>query len=111
MQLGDALRAWGTSSFETILQQELARQKGSLPLQQALKFGSSVADRPITVLLYGATESAGALCVRVGIFFEGVTGGCNCADDPTPLDVIREQCKLQLDIDKLTAATSITLLD
>lgn len=111
VQLYDSLQAWGTPSFGTILQHELARQKDRLPLQQALQFSSSVADTAITVLLDGAEESVDGLCVRVGIFFYGVTGGCSCADDPTPSNEIQEHCKLQLDIDKLTALATVTLLD
>lgn len=111
VQLGDALRAWGAPSFEAILKQELSRQADRLPLQQALTFSSSVADTPITVMLHSVEESADGLRVCVGIFFHGVTGGCNCADDPTPLDEANEYCKLMLNIDKMTAVATITLLD
>ncbi len=111
LQLVDSLKSWGTPSFETVLKQELSRQADQLPLQQALMSSSSVADTPITVMLYGAVESVNGLCVCVGIFFHGVTGGCNCADDPTPLEEANEYCKFQLDIDKMTADTTITLQD
>lgn len=111
MQLVDSLGAWGTPSFEAVLKQELARQADRLPLQQALRYSSSVSATPLTVVLYGVSESAAGLSVSAGIFFHGVTGGCSCADDPTPLDETNEYCKLQLDIDKMTAHTGVTLLD
>jgi len=111
LQLVDVLEAWGTPSFEAILKQELSRQVDRLPLQQALAFSSSVAETPITIILRGMVESDTGLCVCVGIFFHGLTGGCNCADDPSPQDEANEYCQLQLDIDKMTAVTTITLLD
>ncbi len=109
--LEDSLGAWGTPSFEQVLKQELSRQAEELPLQQALVSSSSVTDSPITVVLKGLETSAVGLRVRVGIFFQGVIGGCSCADDPTPMQEVNEYCDLQLDIDKMTAVTVITLLD
>jgi hypothetical protein len=40
-----------------------------------------------------------------------VIAGCSCADDPTPTNELDEFCELQLDIDKLTAVATVTLLD
>jgi hypothetical protein len=111
MQLAEVLDAWGTPSFEPVLKAALISQAGQLPLQQALAHSSSVADGPISVVLRGVEEKDGRLCVDVGIFFHGVTGGCSCADDPTPLDENNEYCRLQLDIDRDTAVTAISLLD
>jgi hypothetical protein len=48
--------------------------------------------------------------VKAGIFYQGVLGGCSCADDPTPASEINEYCEVQLDIDKSTAATAVELV-
>ena len=110
IQLDNVLPAWGTPQFEVLLKQELARQAGLLPLQQGLSSSSSVADTPITAVILGVADLGDALCVKAGIFYEGVIGGCSCAGDPTTDSEYTEYCEVQLDIDKSTAAAAVTLL-
>lgn len=104
IHLPDSLDAWGSTRFEAVLKQELAGHAADLPLQAALSFGSAVLDAPIGVMLLGATEEADCIEARVGIFFAGIVAGCNCADDPTPVEPQHEYCELLLVIDKATAA-------
>jgi hypothetical protein len=110
LTLGKALAAWGTSEFESALKQELARQAQELPLQQGLAFSSSVADAPITVLIQSVADVGSAIRVRAGIFYEGLTSGCACANDPTAESEHAEYCEVQLDIDKASAAATVILL-
>jgi hypothetical protein len=109
MQLDKALRAWGTPDFEAILKQEIAQSTALLPLQQGLSTGNYVADTPVTITIIGIAEMEIIIRVRAGIFYQGVIGGCSCADDPTPISDINEYCEVQLDIDKATAATVAVL--
>ena len=111
IQLNKALRAWGTPDFATVLKQEIA-QLGvdHLPLQQGLSGGNYVTDDPIMVAINSVTEMKTVIRVTAGIFYQGVMGGCSCADDPTPTSESNEYCTVQLDIDKKTAATVVMLV-
>lgn len=110
LRLDNALSAWGTPDFETVLKQEVARGAGQLPLQQGLTTGNYVVDAPITVLINSVTDLGNVIRVRAGIFYQSVIGGCSCANDPTPVSENTEYCEVQLDIDKATAATVVTLV-
>lgn len=109
MRLGKALRAWGTPDFAAVLRQEIAQGAGHLPLQQGLSTGNYVADGPITVAINSVAELEKVIRIQAGIFYQGVIGGCSCADDPTPDSEINEYCEVQLDIDKATAEAAVTL--
>ena len=109
IHLAKSLRAWGTPDFQAILKQELAQHADLLPLQQGLSSSSSVADTPITVVVHSVAELEKVIRVRAGIFYQGLVGGCSCADDPTPPGENDEYCEVRLDMDKTTAATVVEL--
>lgn len=111
IRLVKALSAWGTPVFTDALRQEITQLGADyLPLQQGLSTGNYVADKPITVVIHSVAELENVIRTRVGIFYNGVIGGCSCADDPTPSSEINEYCEVQLDIDKANAITMITLM-
>ncbi len=110
-RLENSLHAWGTPDFKAILTQEIT-QLGSdqLPLQQGLSTGNYVSDTPITVSINRVTEMDKLIRVTAGIFYQGIIGGCSCTDDPTPISEINEYCEVQLDIEKTSAITTVTLV-
>jgi hypothetical protein len=110
LKLEKSLRAWGGPDFEAILKQEVADGAQHLPLQQGLASCNYVADAPVTLLIRRVAETEKVIRIRAGIFYQGIIGGCNCADDPTPASEITEYCVVQLDIDKTTAATAVVLV-
>ena len=110
IRLEHSLRAWETPEFETVLKQELARQADMLPLQQGLATGNYVADVPVTVIINSVSDAGQTIRVQAGIFYQGVIGGCSCADDPTPDSEINEYCEVRLDIDKASASARINLI-
>ena len=111
IRLDKALSVWGTPDFDNVLKQEVAQLgPNHLPLQQGLRSSSSVVDSPITVMIQSVADRGDVIRVKAGILYEGVIGGCSCADDPTPLSENAEYCEVQLDIDKKTAATVIELV-
>ncbi len=110
LSLPQSVRAWGTPGFAETLKQELARQADQLPLQQGLALSSSVAEAPVTVLIQSAAESGNVIRVKAGVFYEGKIGGCACANDPTPESNYTEYCELLLELDKASAATTVTLV-
>lgn len=111
IQLDKSLLAWGTSGFESALKHEIARLgAGQLHLQQGLSTGNYATDAPINVMINSVAEIENFICIKAGIFYKGLIGGCSCADDPTPISEINEYCEVQLDIDKeATAATKLPL--
>lgn len=112
IQLNQTLHAWGTPDFKAVLKQEIA-QLGvdQLPLQQGLTSANYVTAAPISVMIHNVAEMDNIIRVRAGIFYQGILGGCSCADDPTPTSESNEYCEVQLDIDKSTAVTTVVLVD
>ncbi|MDP2031367.1 MAG: hypothetical protein Q8K12_17165 [Thiobacillus sp.] len=94
-----------------MFKQEVEKLDGQhLPLQQGLAASSHVSNRPIQVMILGVAEESECIRVRAGIFYTGVIAGCNCADDPSPLDEQNEYCVVQIDIDRTTAESTVCLV-
>lgn len=111
LRLESSLRAWGTPDFDATLKQEVAQTGvAHLPLQQGLSVGSVVIDTPITLVIHRTEELSQTIRIKAGVFYQGVIAGCSCADDPTPVGETTEHCVVQLEIDKATAVTTVTLL-
>jgi hypothetical protein len=111
IRLTKALNAWGTPEFEDILKKEIEQiNANQLPLQQGLATSSYATDDKFNVMIIRVTEGNGFIRAKAGIFYSGIIAGCSCADDPTPVNEHSEYCEVQLDINKLTAETTIALL-
>lgn len=111
MQLPRSLRAWGTEAFPEVLREEIAAiEIAELPLQQGLTTSSHVVDRPPQVMILGLAEEPDALLITAGLFYAGVVAGCNCADDPTPMEENPEYCEVRFRIDRESGAASVALL-
>lgn len=112
IRLPRSLAAWHTDGFRAALCRELeALGPHRLPLQQGLARSSHVSDAPIRVMALDAFEDEHALTIRVGVVYAGVIAGCNCADDPTPVDEQAEYCVLQVVIDRTTGAARVSVAD
>lgn len=109
LHLPRALAAWNTPAFDETLEREVEAAAADLPLQQCLTASSYALDEGCSVMVIGATEEAGAIRARVGVFFRGIIAGCSCADDPTPVEAQQEYCEVQVVIDKATAQASVTV--
>lgn len=110
MRLERSLQAWDTASFADTLGCELEQQRDELPLQQGLAASSAVLDEPLTVLLLNREQTPQALHIKLGVFYRGVVSGCSCANDPTPDSEHTEYCELLLEIDRRSAAATVSLL-
>ena len=111
IQLTDALKAWGTPLFQTALKQAIeALDPRQLPLQQGLSISSKATDRPVQAMVIELADEGEHVRAKVGIFYTGVIAGCNCADDPSPIDEQNEYCVMAFLIDTRTAETSVTVL-
>lgn len=111
IRLAKSLNAWGTPDFEDILKAEIEQMGAEqLPLQQGLSTSSHALDDKLSVRIISVSGDAYFIRAKVGIFYTGIIAGCNCADDPTPVEEQNEYCEVQLDISKLTADTTVALL-
>lgn len=110
--LPTSLQAWNTDSFNTILKEEISTlDKNLLPLQQGLKHSSIANGETLTATILSTEDNNDCIIVKAGLFYTGIVAGCNCADDPTPVDEINEYCEVLFSINKQTAEASITLIE
>ncbi|SEH06735.1 hypothetical protein [Candidatus Venteria ishoeyi] len=109
--LKEAAMAWGTAGFAAVLKQEI-EQLGiaQLPLQQGLAHSSYVTDTPVQAMILKVSEAEGIILAQVGIFYSGVIAGCNCADDPSPVEENQEYCECLFEIQEKTGETSVRYL-
>jgi hypothetical protein len=111
IRLDESLSAWGGAGFEAVLKREVEMLGAdNLPLQQGLSISNYVAESPITVMIHRVAEMENVIRIKAGIFYQGIIGGCSCADDPTPTGENNEYCEVQIDIDKASAVTVIALI-
>ncbi len=112
LRLPLTLDAWGSKHFRQTCKSELEQlHVHQLPLQQALRLGSHVVEKPLGAMLLTASESATHVELKVGIFFTSLIAGCSCADDPTPLEEQNEYCEMAFTIDKNTATADARLTE
>ncbi len=110
MHFPESLQARPGDSFDDVLKTELeALDKSQLPLQQGLSQSSYVGSSPLFAMVLSASEHPEYILAKAGVFYTGIIAGCNCADDPTPVDEIHEYCEVRITIDKQTARTRIEL--
>lgn len=111
IRLSNALNAWRTPAFNDVLKQELECVDGKqLPLQQGLSHSSYADEDSFSVMILGISDEAASIRVKTGIFYSGLIPGCNCSDDPSPDNEISEYCEVELEINKKTAETRVSLL-
>ena len=110
--LTQSCKNWRTSKFEATFKHEVAQLGNThLPLQQGLRSSSYALDDKLQVSVISISEIEKSIRVKAGFFYNGVIAGCNCADDPTPVEEVTEYCEVQIDIDKASAIATIKLLD
>lgn len=106
------LAAWSGPQREAVLKQELEQlDPGLLPLRAAMAQGNQVAAEPVRVLVLTTGEGEDCLQARVGLLFASLIGGCQCADDPNPLEALPEYAELEIRIDRRTGAAQWRLQD
>jgi len=111
IRLPQSLNAWGTPDFKAILKAEIEQLGAAqLPLQQGLSTSSYALDDKLNAMIISVAEEAHFIRAKAGIFYTGIIAGCSCADDPTPVEEQLEHCVVQLDIDKMTAETTVALV-
>ena len=111
IKLNNTLTAWDTAGFNNIFKQEV---KGltveDLQLQQALQSGSFAIKDNLQIMINSSIEKNNYIIINSGIFYFSIIAGCNCSDDPTPVDLNTEYCELQFKINKSSAETLISII-
>lgn len=109
--LKHSLKSWQSPEFAAELKLEIEQLKADqLPLQEGLSHSSYVSGEPFKAMVISVTDEGATIRVKAGIFYTGIIAGCSCSDDTGPTDVQPEYCDVWLDIDKSTAATTLTLI-
>lgn len=112
IKLSQSISAWNTPVFEETLKQEIVQlDVKQLPLQQALIHSNYTNGDNRKIIVMNVAEDADLIRVKTGIFYTGIVAGCNCADDPSPVDEINEYCEMEFTINRTTAETTVHLLD
>lgn len=112
MKLIKSLQAWKTKAFLDIFKQEISTLDARLlPLQQGLTYSSYAITNNLSVSILKVTEDERSLIIKAGLFYTGIIAGCNCADDPTPVDENNEYCEALFQINKKTAETSVSIIN
>ncbi len=110
--LAPLLPLWSTPEFAPRLCAALAEWPAeALLLVRAMARGSALGPSPHQVTWLAGEALEGRYRVRVGVFFTSIIAGCNCADDPTPVEEQSEYTTLQLTIDPLSGEVAVALED
>lgn len=110
IQLRKSLRAWNSPDFVNVLKEEVeSLNVVELPLQQCLSQSSYATENDFHVIVISTSDDSEFVRTKIGIFYSGLIPGCSCENDPTPVSEYAEYCELQLDIDKTTANTMVTI--
>ena len=111
LKLTLTLQAWNTETFNEVFIREIcALEADTLPLQQGLQHSSYANSENLTASVLNITSDDDKLYIKSGLFYTGIIAGCNCADDPTPVDENNEYCEVLFSVDKETAETTVALI-
>lgn len=110
--LPETLSAWQTGDINIALKKEIANLDSELlPLQQGLRLSSYALSDKLSLTILSILEEDNNILVKAGLFYTGIIAGCNCADDPTPVEKYNEYCNALFRINKITAETTVELVD
>ena len=111
IKLKKTLDALNAPTFKHVMKDEVERLDSQLlPLQAGLSQGSYVSESKFTAMILDVSDKPEAILVNAGIFYTSIIAGCNCADDPSPVDEQFEYCEIQFEINKETAESTVELL-
>lgn len=109
--LPQSLAAWSRDDFKQVFKAEVALlDENSLPLQQGLSHSNLADGSDTAVLVLNASDSDTHIIVKAGIFYQGYTVGCNCSDDPKPMESENEYCEMMIEINKKTSKAVVGLV-
>jgi len=106
-----SLHAWNTAAFNEVLIKEICSLGADeLPLQQGLSQSSYANSDNLSVSVLNTENNDEFIFAKTGLFYTGTIAGCNCTDDPTPVDEINEYCEVMFSIDRQTGEATVALV-
>lgn len=110
-KLTHSLHAFNSDTFNDVLKKEVSYLgPDELPLQQGLSHSSYANGDNLSASVLNVDSDVGFIFVKTGLFYTGTIAGCNCADDPTPVDELNEYCEVMFRIDRQTGETTVSLI-
>lgn len=110
--LNASLKAWPHENFNKVLKKEITTiDADALPLQQGLSHSNFANAENLSATILKVQDKNSFIQVKAGLFYTGIIAGCNCADDPSPVDENTEYCEVVFSIDKETAETTVVLYE
>ncbi len=107
-----SLKAWDSTSFNVVFKQEVCVLDSKfLPLQQGLQNSSYAISDKLSMIILNVKHDDSRIVVKAGLLYNGIIAGCSCTDDPTPTDETNEYCDVEFCINKLTAETTVLLVN
>ena len=110
-KLSLSLQAWSTNTFNVVFKKEISSlDADTLPLQQGLSNSNYANADNLSTTILKVENDDNSIFVKAGLFYTGIIAGCNCADDPTPVNENNEYCEVLFCINKKTAETTVSLI-
>jgi len=108
--LQKTLESWGQPNFTESFKLEIGNLSAEeLLLQKAQTHGNYTTTNNLGVTILSTNENEFRIEIKAGIFFTSAISGCQCADDPSPVDELNEYCEIYFTIDKSTAFSTARL--
>jgi len=109
--LPKSIAAIATPQFNDIVKQEIeCLNIHDLPLQQAMTQSSDVSGESFSIMILNVVDELKDIKVKVAVFYSGIVSGCNCSDDPTPINENNEYCELLFIINKHTSKAKVNIV-
>jgi hypothetical protein len=86
-------------------------QAGELPLQQALRLGGTALTDNLQPMPLHTRRQGMHFTVVFELFFDSIIAGCQCADDPGPVNRLAESARLEILLDTRSSEARISLID
>ncbi len=109
--LPNTTAAFNHERFEATVKQELAAQDDfAKHLQQSLQFGSYALLDELEIMITKIAADDTHLHIQIGAFYHSFIAGCNCADDPSPVEKNDEYAEISVIIDRQNATAILKAL-
>jgi len=111
IKLTESLKEWHGPLFVDAFQNEISQLSvEQLRLQQTLRYGNCATTENMKLIILSKNDDGKNIFVKVGIFYNSVISGCQCADVPTLDSAEIEYTELLFTLDKKTAETRIEVV-
>ncbi len=102
--LAQSLAAFDSDYFDATFKLELSTQDAfARLLQQSMQFGSCALLDDVEIMINRVEADDAQIHIGTSVFYHSIIAGCNCADDPSPVETNREYVEISITIDRVSA--------